>query len=288
MDRLEQVVYTFPAAGQQSRQFFAVMLRLFEGVEGTLLTEDQVQIVQPGPGDLLPKTVLRLGDVPRPTVLLDMAPPIHLRFDSLILKTPQTSIDGLQIQERAEPPAEGYVRLPADSEDFTALLPVDAACERLKGHVFRLDHTGLNIPAASLDRAGWDDLLHKLSSVSAIYRYPTGEDWPFVIPATAAEVETDITESEPMRRPKFELVYDTYLRNPLLQFDMETDLTREEVEGLFPPPYGVGLPGLDQYFRSVYVYHPWPGLSIRFDMGYRYDPPGDMAGWLIREGGRIR
>jgi hypothetical protein len=235
--------------------------------------------------------VFRVVNSPYPAVLFEMDQPFALKAGNLILKTAPTDVDCPVVSERDGPVVEdalgSYVRLPAGSEDFTALLPLGTVCERLKGHICWLDHTGVNLPAKAVSRVGWHKLIGTLAAASNMYRYPTGEEWPFIIPATAGEFAMDITDSQPVRRAKFELVYDTFLCNPLLQIDIATDLTRATIEALFPEPYGVGLAGLDQYFRSVYVDHPWPGLSFRFDLGYRSDIPGDMAGWLVHEGGRI-
>lgn len=288
--RLRQIVYELPGESRRAQEFFVFLARLMENVEGSMLGGGQILIAQRQPAGLCPQTAFRLVNKPYPAVLfeIDIDPPVVLQLGNLILKTARAAATCPQIDERDHPAVGETVELPAGSEDFTSLLPLGGVYERLKDHVQRVDHTGVNIPAATMDRGAWDHLIGLLAGVSNLYRYPTGEDWPFVVPATADEFAADITEPEPHRRPKFELVYDTTLKNPLIQIDVETDLTRPEIEALFPAPYGVGLDGLDQYFRSVYVYHPWPGLSLRIDMGYRCEPPGDnLSGWLVREGGRI-
>jgi hypothetical protein len=291
VQRLKQVVYELPAVSRNAQQFFANLARILDEVENRTLGGGKVVIAQRDPAGLLPETVFRVANSTYPAILLDMDQPLALALGNLVLKTPGASADSPAVAERTASLVEDalgqYVQLPPGSEDFTSLLPLEAVLERAKGHVLRLDHTGVNVPTRMCDQAGWDLLIAALAAASNMYRYPTGEEWPFVIPATADEFESDISDPHPLRRPKFELVYDETLSNPLIQIDMETDLTRTEIEARFPAPYGVGLPGLDDYFRSVYVYHPWPGLSIRMDMGYRRETPGDIAGWLIHEGGRI-
>ena len=290
--RLKQVVYELPGVSRAAQHFFALLARILNEVEGSSLGGGQVAIA-PHKGDgLLPATVFRLARRSYPAVLFDVEQfPLALRLGNLFLRTPQDVDDDPDVMERGVPMPQdapgGYVQLPPGSEDFTALLPLGAVYERLGGHVLRLDHTGVNLPARLLGRAAWSRLIGVLASWTNLYRYPTGEEWPFVVPSTAAEFAADITEAHPWRKPKFELVYDTTLDHPLIQIDLETDLPRADLEARFPEPYGVGLPGLDQYFRSVYVYHPWPGLSLRIDLGYRTDRPDDMAGWLVHEGGRI-
>jgi hypothetical protein len=289
--RLKQVVYELPAVSRNAQQFFAALARILEGVEGSVLGGGQVTVAQHDPPGLLPATVFRVANSAYPAVLFDLNQPFALKLEHLILRTPAAAVDPPATAERDGPLVEDalgmYVQLPAGSEDFTSLLPLETVYKRLKDHVLRLDHTGVNLPVRLLDRDGWDTLVAVLAAAANMYRYPTGEEWPFIIPATAGEFAADIVERAPVRKPKFELVYDATLRHPLIQIDIETDLTRAEIEALFPEPYGVGLTGLDQYFRSVYVYHPWPGLSFRVDMGYLSDAPGDMAGWLVHEGGRI-
>jgi hypothetical protein len=283
-ERLKQVVYELPGPSRKAQQFFAALAQLLEEVEGSTLGGGQVVIKQPG---LLPETIFRIVNRSYPAVHFDVNQPLRLRPGNLVLSS--AAADYPTVEERDEPPHEegGYVQLPAGSEDFTALLPMGAVYERLRGHVLHVDHTGINLPTKLINGDEWKSLITTLAGVSTMYRYPTGEDWPFIIPSTADEFAADIVEAQPVRQPKFELVYDSTLGNPLIQIDLETDLARDEIEALFPAPYGVGLPGLDQYFRSVYVYHPWPGLSLRIDIGYGCDAPVDIAGWLVHEGGRI-
>lgn len=155
----------------------------------------------------------------------------------------------------------------------------------------RVDHIGLNIPTATMDELTWTTLLKFIAARTNQYRYPTGEDWPFILPATDAEFEADISSFAGGREPRFELVYDEYLRHPLLQYALVTNLTKEEAERLFSGPYGLGLPDLAQYFYSVYIAHPWAALSIRFDLYYAGNGGyGDFqtGKWLVQAGGRIR
>jgi hypothetical protein len=70
-----------------------------------------------------------------------------------------------------------------------------------------------------------------------------------------------------------------------------TNLARVDLEEMFPSPYGMTLPGLEDIFRTVYVPCDWPGLEIRFDLCYRVDDgpsTWETGEWLVRQGGRIR
>jgi hypothetical protein len=171
------------------------------------------------------------------------------------------------------------------------LLDLPEVLDRLQGHLVRLDHTGVNIPSRLVSRSEWDALIATLAAGATMYGYPTGEDWPFILPATSEELESDITVFPLDRSPKFELVYDEDATVPGLQFDFETDLTRPELEALFPEPYGTAFPDLGAFFRTVQVAHPWSGLTIRVDLRYRDDTGAEtdgLAEWIVTEGGRIR
>jgi hypothetical protein len=82
--------------------------------------------------------------------------------------------------------------------------------------------------------------------------------------------------------PRFELVYDQWRTQTEWQFALWTDLSRAELELMFPEPEGTTFPGLEEIFRSVPVHHPWPGMDIRFDLCYRVeDSPSD---WKLANG----
>lgn len=75
-----------------------------------------------------------------------------------------------------------------------------------------------------------------------------------------------------------------------IQIDMETDMSREELEEKFPDPLGVCFPGLEEYFRSVRIKTPWPGFVLRFDLRYREEAwfnSWTNGKWLVQDGGRI-
>jgi hypothetical protein len=92
------------------------------------------------------------------------------------------------------------------------------------------------------------------------------------------------------RTPKFELVYDAYSPLPVVQFQLETELSQAEVEERLPEPYGISFPDLGEIFRTVYIEHPWSGLLIRFDVAF--DRPGaaddwKTGEWLVKQGRRM-
>jgi hypothetical protein len=293
-DRLLRAVYLFPAADEVGRIFFTHLTALLGEIPTSLTTPDRVLLVPTHPPDALPTTEFRLADVPFPQLLLTTAQPIHLELGRFILtSTAQTT-------PAADPPPQPartmqedalgpYVQT-SEGEETTYTLPLDELHRRLAGHIVRCDHTGLNLPTALVDRAAWNGLLTDIAAVANLYRYPTGEDWPFILPATEDEFTGDIHAFALGREPKLELVYDGHARHPLIQIDLDTDLTRPELEALLPGSYATAIPGLDEFFRTVYVTSPWPDLSIRVDLRYKGDSvDSDWAtgAWLVTAGGRI-
>lgn len=120
-------------------------------------------------------------------------------------------------------------------------LPMGELIKRLKGHIVRIDHTGVNIPASIISNETWQKFIHNIAEHTNLYKYPTNDTWPFILPATEQEFKTDITQFPAGREPKFELVYDSYDSNPTIQIDVETDLTRIAIEQLLPDPYSVSF-----------------------------------------------
>lgn len=156
---------------------------------------------------------------------------------------------------------------------------------QFKGHIVRVDHMGLNLPA---DNESGVELLTVLSQRANLYRYPGGEPWYFAVPATLEEYQSEIADFSQLRGPKFELVLEPKsTASALIQMDFTTNLSRTEVEAKLPPPIGFELPGLGQHFRSVYVEHPWGPFLLRMDFRYQSDDcvNGWSSGeWLVKEG----
>jgi hypothetical protein len=166
-------------------------------------------------------------------------------------------------------------------------LELSQVMKRLSDHVVHVDHIGINLSA---DNIPCRDLLNFVAKHPHIYQYPTGEPWYFVIPATADELEHGITDFSKLRFPKFEIVLEGEdATPPLIQIDCATNLTRAEVETRLPSPYGISLPGLDDFFRSVFVAHPWGGFLLRMDFRYRSAEAVNewsSCEWLVQKGTR--
>jgi hypothetical protein len=185
-----------------------------------------------------------------------------------------------------ETPGEPRIAVKGDQR---ARLPMATIGARLAGHVTHVDHTGVNLPQAMVSGERWDTLLRMLAREAALYRYPDGEPWPFILPSSDEEFQGDIRTFVIGRNPKFELVHDVWATLPVLQFALGTDLSREELEALLPDPYGVAFPDLGHIFRTVYADHPWPNLAIRLDLNYAGPVSDwDTGEWLVTAGGRFR
>jgi hypothetical protein len=276
--RLSQITFQFPAGQPEADAFFSNLARLLDEVPKSTLESDQLVIEPSRPADTAPRLAIRQANVNYPTVVFETVEPLELAVGNLLLHG--SSVMGRASAQPAENVEQGSERL-----------LMKALYDRLQRHIVRLDHLGVNIPAALVDRETWDSLIRQVAGISNIYRYPTGEEWPFILPSTDAEFEDDITQFPPGREPKFELVYDEHSQEPTLQIDVGTNLTRQELEELLPEPYGQTFPGVGEYFRSVFVAHPWPGLAIRLDLRYRSEGEPDVwetGEWLVTEGKRIR
>jgi hypothetical protein len=261
--RLTSVSFMFPRTTPEEHSVYAGLTELLMDVPGSTHGRSKVVLRSSVVPDALPITSIQQSDVGYPQVLIEGVE----AFDIVV----------------------GQFHL----ADAPTVIQASIASAGAPGVPLLLTNAGVNLPAASVRQQQWDDLITNLAARSNMYRYPTGEPWPFVIPATEAEYEDDIRHFVPGRPPKFELVYDAYLPMDtiVLQFDLATTLSRAELERRFPAPYGLGLPGLEEYFRSVYAQHPWSNLAIRLDVNYA--PTGDkdeegFDAWLVREGGRIR
>lgn len=273
--RLPTISYLFPWHTATEQRFFAALAEIFAPLRGATVGADKIVLTPTNPAAAWPITILQSADIGFPQVIFEMERPLDLPLGRFYMGHKPRS---------GQPPV-------ANAPQTADLLTAAELATRLAGHITRIDHTGVNIPVTMLDTAGWQQLLAQLSDISALYNYPTGEAWPFILPTTAEEFETDIHQFVRGREPKFELVYDQWATFPVLQFSLETDFSYDQAAQLFPKPYGEVFPDLGDIFRTVYVTHPWPELIIRFDLNYAGDgtlSSWDSGEWLVTEGGRIR
>jgi hypothetical protein len=267
--RLSEITFRLPAA-PPSRDFLTQLGRLLAGVPYAEAGADRLTLTPRRPAGALPVTRIALAGV----------------------AAPEVAVGGRTLTGAAGGTAGG-----AGAGDSMAGgsgaggLEMPELVRRLAGHVHRVDHTGVNLPAADLPTGRWRELVREVAAGSTMYRYPGGEPWPFVLPSTAAELAGDIGDFTAGREPRFELVYDRWRTRIEWQFALGTDLTRTDLEALFPEPDGTTFPDLAEVFRVVAVRQPWPGLDVRFDLCYRVEggpTDWDTGEWLVTEGGRIR
>lgn len=266
---LEEIRYQFPSNTKEESAFFSALKILFSELKNSQIKERKILITPFNSQHSLPVTVFEEIESHSPTL------------DLIFTNKDEYAIASF-LQESL---------LASGKIEKQTIFPIGEFTQKISGHIIRIDHTGVNIPAIKLSKAEWEEFIRKLAKTTALYRYPTGEDWPFVLPSTQIEYETSIRDFVLGREPKFELVYDHYTSLPTFQFDIETDLTKQEVEKLFPAPIGVSFSGLEEFFRAVYVSSPWETIQIRFDVRFKDDNKDNnwvTGKWLVEEGGRIK
>lgn len=158
---------------------------------------------------------------------------------------------------------------------------------KLSRNITRIDHIGINLPTNLVDQKEWEDLIKDIASISNLYNYPTGEPWPFLLPATKEENKKEITNFEMIREPRLELVYDKYTDVITIHFDLETDLSKDEVENLFPKDKGVYFENLENVYKAIYLKYS-QDIDIRLDVRYKCIHNRFESGeWFVSRGKRI-
>lgn len=291
---IQNITYKFPNNTERDQAFFRSLSGLLLELPSARLQKDKsIQIVASHSADALPVTIFTQMDVPFPQIHFDNITELSLNIGNLRVNSKKLDYEikgnGFKQVLSKQDSIGTYYELQSPRHTIYRLA-IEELASRLRSHIIRIDHTGLNLPSALVSTKIWKQVIHNVAKDTNLYKYPTGEDWPFILPATRTEHEAEITDFVVGREPKFELVYDTHSPVPTIQIDIETDLTRPQVEQLFPNPYGVSFPELADYFRTVYVHHDWHGLDIRFDIRFKNDEPNgdwETGRWLVTEGGRI-
>lgn len=286
-----KITYTLPNGTDYEQEFTSELFQLLDEVPNAQEAPQSVTITATQPANTLPTTIIRTGDVPYPGINFDEDGPC-LTVGNLHIGDIETTASRQvlwqpdRVRQRQDALGE-YTELEIGGQTIHRL-PITALRKRLQGHIVRLDHTGVNIPSAMVPHDRWLGFINQISQRSALYHYPTGEEWPFILPATGQEHDADIDDFPIGREPKFESVYDRDSPVPAIQINIDTNLSRAQVEELFPEPYGVSYEEVAEFFRTVYVHHEWQGLNIRFDLGYKNNEPNewDTGEWLVKSGGR--
>lgn len=254
---LEKVEYIFPR-NDKNIELFELFFILFKDIKYvTNLKNEEIHI---GASNLKPETVFTLDN----------------------------NINDIQLNIGNQK----YLNLLNRSSNFENIyevkrLSIKEIAKKLEGHIIRIDHTGVNLPTNLYSEEEWNDLIKYFASNSNIYNYPTGELWPFLIPSTIEENKNEIINFEIVREPKFELCYEDYESNITLQIDMETDLSKAEVESLFPKNQGIYFETLENVYKAIYLdYSEY--INIRFDIRFKCKRGDFESGeWLVSEGKRI-
>jgi hypothetical protein len=156
-NRLREIGYRLPDSSATARAFLDGLVELLGGVP----------VLSPVyPAGALPVTSVSLASVRGPEVVFEPGPAIDLTVGPLQLRGSTVDSAGSVV---------------ADGGWAPDVLPMDELVRRLRGNLLGVDHTGVNLPSVELPRDGWDRLLASLAPATNVYRYPTGEDWPFVI-----------------------------------------------------------------------------------------------------------
>ncbi|WP_224269851.1 hypothetical protein [Haloprofundus salinisoli] len=268
--RLSDIGYRLPKRNDAERRGYDSLATLLVAA-GAEHEDPQHRLAATEPANALPTTTLDTTDA---------AP--HLRFDGI--EVDERVGEFALVGDDAAPSTTSTQRETEGPADESPTLSAVAA--RLSEHVAALDHSGVNIPESTLLATRWNKLIDTFAAECAVYRYPTGAPFPFVIPTTDAEFRDDIERFTAERTARFEVVYDEQATRPALQFAFRSDLTRARAESLFPS--GFTIPGLEDAFRCVPVTSPWPEVAVRVDVYYD-DVEDDWATgeWLVAEGGRI-
>lgn len=253
---LEKIEYIFPK-NNKNIELFDLFSKIFKDIKYVRnIEEREFHII---PSNLKPKTIFRLDDTV-PNITLNIG---DGKYSNLLNRQLKNCEKLSKIRK----------------------LSIEDVTNKLLGHIERIDHTGINLPTILFSKKEWNDLLKYFSSISNIYNYPTGEPWPFLIPVTEDENKNDITNFKILRDPKFELVYDEYTNIITIHIDMETDLSKSEVEKLFPKNQGVYFDGCD--YKAIYLNY-IKDIDIRLDIRYkRIHGDWESGEWLVCDGKRI-
>lgn len=251
---LEKIEYKFPK-DEKSCELFNLLKVLFKNVEYAKILDNKIELLSND--NLNPKTIFKFENNIK-EVQLDIC---NNKYLNLLNKKPIS-----------------------DNFDDIKILSMKEVANKLKGHIKRIDHTGINLPIKLYSKEEWDNLLNYLSSLSNIYSYPTGEPWPFLLPSNIEEKNNEITNFNIIREPKFELVYDDYTNIVAIHIDMETDLSKEEVEALFPGNQGICFNNLENVYKAIYINYS-NIIDIRLDI--RFKNNFDSGEWIVSNGQRI-
>lgn len=197
----------------------------------------------------------------------------------------QTKENSIVFKEETLSDQSGEYTMLSNRHNTYYVLTVKQLLDRFNRKLVELNHCGMNLGPRLLANQDYIIFRNRLAKMCNMYKYPTGEEWPFIIPSSNEEFADDIKDDTINRNPKFELVFSEYVQRPTIQFDIETNLTKNDVLRLLPEPYGISLEGLEDFIRTVFIHIDWGNTILRFDL--RFKSKGkDVGYWIIKEGSR--
>lgn len=254
VSQLRRITFQFPRRQPVTRPFFKHLVNLLEQDPSSQNLIEKLVIFPAYPPGALPITTFELEDINYPALMFEMDQRLVIKAGSFSI---HSSLDAIRTST---------LPMSAEVGRRFALFPMDKFTQLLEGHILRLDHVGVELPSDAIQEESFSKLLDVLGSCSNLYHSPMGDEWAFILPATAGEYAQEINDFEKSRSPKLELSYG-YVDQPLIHFHIDTNLTKESMEAYFPSQYGTELPGVTTY-RTVYIDQPWPGMQMRFDLVY--------------------
>lgn len=146
-------------------------------------------------------------------------------------------------------------------------ISIDECTGRLQNtELTRLDHIGFNLPYFKNVHPDILTLRQRLATQCAYFRFPTGEEWDFIIPATTEEIPAKDIDLTKVRRPKLEIVSFDKASTPIIQIDFSVRRPFTELMQLFPE----GIADADLKNVWVYLNNPY-GIDICLVIGDHED-----------------
>ncbi len=129
-------------------------------------------------------------------------------------------------------------------------LPLSVVAKRIAsaGKITTIDHLGVNFPWFRGLSPALKEFRASLPDIAAYFRFPTGQDWDFILPATEQEIRSGNIDLDITRRPKLELVSFEKCSTPIVQIDCITTIDFNILKELFPE----GI--VDEELKNVWVY----------------------------------
>lgn len=282
MKRLNTIKFQFPCNTTEEADFYNSFIRILELLPNSRINNEQIELSAVFPKKALPITIFKKNKkIDYPCLTLDLKLKDEIVMDNFFIAN-----DNYFLKKKK------FVNKNSFSIKGTKPITPQLFYAKFKKHITRIDHTGINIPSRYISKNSFLSIIKGIAKHCNLYKYPINDVWPFILPSNENEFNNDIKRFKFGREPKFEFVYDTYSKHPTIQIDIETKLSRKQVEKLLPKPYGISFDDLADVFRTVYLKHPWSGLFIRLDVRFKNkskesESHWTTGKWLVESGKRI-